>query len=123
VKSVDELTSIRAEMELLAFFDPLTSLHNRRLFLDRLEQAVRNSRRTRQRLAVLYMDLDGFKQVNDTLGHDVGDSLLCSVGDRILGCVRNEDTVARIGGDEFAVLMTDIIGIDGPKVVAEKISR
>lgn len=119
VKTVDELTSIQAEMEQLAFFDPLTGLHNRRLFLDRLEQAVRNSRRTRQRLAVLYLDLDDFKQVNDTLGHGIGDTLLCTIGDRLLGCVRTEDTVARLGGDEFAVLMTDIIGIDGPKVVAE----
>ncbi len=121
VKTVDELTSIQAEMEQLAFFDPLTGLHNRRLFLDRLEQAVKNSRRTRQRLAVLYLDLDDFKQVNDTLGHGVGDVLLCTIGDRLRGCVRNEDTVARLGGDEFAVLMSDIIGIDGPKVVAEKI--
>ena len=121
VKTVDELTAIQAEMEQLAFFDPLTGLRNRRLFFDRLEQAVRNCGRTRQRLAVLYLDLDNFKQVNDTLGHGVGDTLLCTIGDRLLGCVRNQDTVARLGGDEFAVLMTDIIGIDGPKVVAEKI--
>ena len=121
VKTVDELTSIQAEMQQLAFFDPLTGLHNRRLFLDRLEQAVRTGRRTPQRLAVLYLDLDHFKEINDTLGHGVGDTLLCTVGDRLLGCVRNEDTVARLGGDEFAVLMTDIIGIEGPKVVAEKI--
>ncbi len=120
-QTVDELTCAQAQMEQLAFFDPLTGLHNRRVFLDRLEQAVRVGQRTRQRFALLYLDLDNFKHVNDTLGHDAGDSLLCAVGDRLLACVRNEDTVARIGGDEFAILMCEVVGIEGASVVANKV--
>lgn len=120
-QTVDELTCAQAQMEQLAFFDPLTGLHNRRVFLDRLEQAVRVAQRSRQRFALLYLDLDNFKHVNDTLGHDAGDSLLCAVGDRLLACVRNEDSVARIGGDEFAILMCDVVGIEGASVVANKV--
>lgn len=120
-QTVDELTCAQAQMEKLAFFDPLTGLHNRRVFLDRLEQAVRVGQRTRQRFALLYLDLDNFKHVNDTLGHDAGDTLLCAVGDRLLGCVRNEDSVARIGGDEFAILMCEVVGVESASVVANKV--
>jgi len=120
-ETVDELTCIRTEMEQLAFFDSLTGLHNRRLFIDRLQQAVRVNQRSRHRLAVLYFDLDNFKQINDTLGHDAGDALLRTLSDRLLGCVRNEDTVARIGGDEFAILMSEIGSIEAAQVVASKV--
>lgn len=120
-ETVDELTCIRTEMEQLAFFDSLTGLHNRRLFIDRLQQAVRVNHRSGHRLAVLYFDLDNFKQINDTLGHDAGDALLRSLSDRLLRCVRNEDTVARIGGDEFAILMSEIGSIEAAQVVASKV--
>lgn len=91
-----------------ANFDPLTQLPNRRLFLDRLAQEIAKSRRANLPLALLLIDLDEFKEVNDTLGHDVGDILLQEAGRRIRHCVRDADTVARLGGDEFTVLLTEL---------------
>ena len=91
-----------------ANFDPLTQLPNRRLFLDRLAQEIAKSRRANLPLALLLIDLDEFKEVNDTLGHDVGDILLQEAGLRIRHCVRDADTVARLGGDEFTVLLTEL---------------
>lgn len=89
-----------------AHHDLLTGLPNRRLFLDRLEQEVKHARRSSLPAAVLFMDLDGFKQVNDSLGHETGDRLLASVAERLADCVREGDTVARLGGDEFTVILT-----------------
>jgi diguanylate cyclase (GGDEF)-like protein/PAS domain S-box-containing protein len=91
-----------------ANFDPLTQLPNRRLFLDRLAQEIAKSRRANLPLALLLIDLDEFKEVNDTLGHDVGDILLQEAGRRIRHCVRDADTVARLGGDEFTVVLTEL---------------
>jgi diguanylate cyclase (GGDEF)-like protein/PAS domain S-box-containing protein len=91
-----------------ANFDPLTQLPNRRLFLDRLAQEIAKSRRANLPLGLLLIDLDEFKEVNDTLGHDVGDTLLQEAARRIRSCVRDADTVARLGGDEFTVLLTDL---------------
>lgn len=88
-----------------AFHDPLTGAANRLLFLDRLEHAATLRRSDGGRLTVLYLDLDDFKTVNDRLGHATGDALLCSVAERLHGCVRSGDTVARLGGDEFAILL------------------
>lgn len=89
-----------------AHHDLLTGLPNRRLFLDRLEQEVKHAKRSALPFAVLFMDLDGFKAVNDSFGHEVGDRLLSDVADRITDCVREADTVARLGGDEFTVILT-----------------
>ena len=89
-----------------AHHDHLTGLPNRRLFLDRLAQEVKHAKRGSQPLSVLFMDLDGFKQVNDCFGHEAGDLLLCAVAERLTECVREEDTVARLGGDEFTVIIT-----------------
>lgn len=88
-----------------AHHDLLTGLPNRRLFLDRLEQEAKHSKRSSAPFALLFMDLDGFKGVNDSLGHDMGDRLLVAVAQRLNDCVREEDTVARLGGDEFTVLL------------------
>ncbi len=95
-------------IEQLAFYDPLTSLPNRRLLLDRLNLALLASARTGKRGALLFLDLDHFKTLNDTLGHDVGDLLLKQVAERLLGCVREDDTVARLGGDEYVIMLKDL---------------
>ncbi|MBA3580977.1 MAG: diguanylate cyclase [Gammaproteobacteria bacterium] len=89
-----------------AYHDFLTGLPNRRLFLDRLEQEVKQAKRSSLPVSVLFMDLDGFKEVNDSLGHEVGDSLLSEMAKRLTDCVRENDTVARLGGDEFTVILT-----------------
>ena len=91
-----------------AFYDALTGLPNRRMLRDRLEQEIKKSRRDDQQLAILFIDLDHFKEVNDTLGHDSGDLLLVEAAHRIQGCVRQSDTVARMGGDEFTVVLSEL---------------
>jgi diguanylate cyclase (GGDEF)-like protein/PAS domain S-box-containing protein len=92
----------------LAFYDPLTGLPNRRLLLDRLQQSLAGSNRSGRHGALLFIDLDNFKTLNDTQGHVVGDMLLTEVAQRLQGCVREGDTVARLGGDEFVVLLDDL---------------
>ncbi len=100
----------------LAYYDPLTNLPNRRLFHDRLGVAIAHAKRSDEKLAVMFVDLDRFKRINDTLGHDVGDVLLQEVAERLLSVVREDDTVSRMGGDEFTLLLT---GLDEPdRVVA-----
>ncbi len=96
------------EIKHLAFYDPLTRLPNRRLLLDRLHQALASSSRNGRNGALLFIDLDNFKTLNDTLGHDVGDLLLQQVAHRLTACVREGDTVARLGGDEFVVMLEDL---------------
>lgn len=105
----------------LAQYDVLTDLPNRALLNDRLQQAIAAARRDETGLALMLIDLDKFKPINDTLGHDVGDLLLKEVARRIRGCVRESDTVARIGGDEFVVLLRTIAHVPDAKAVAEKI--
>ena len=114
----------RAEMQLLhnALHDVLTGLPNRALFLDRLERLLSQSRRHKtHRFAVLFMDLDRFKVINDSLGHLIGDELLIAIARRVESCVRQGDTVARFGGDEFALLLDDITDIGDATRVAERI--
>ncbi|WP_422126664.1 putative bifunctional diguanylate cyclase/phosphodiesterase [Thioalkalivibrio sulfidiphilus] len=104
-----------------ANFDPLTKLPNRRLFLDRLDQQIAKCQRTGAALALLLIDLDEFKEVNDTLGHDVGDVLLQEAARRISGCIRDTDTVARLGGDEFTVILSDLTGKAHVEEIAQKL--
>lgn len=96
------------EIEQLAFYDALTNLPNRRLLLDRLKHALLASTRTGRLGAIMFLDLDHFKTLNDTLGHDIGDLLLKQVATRLLSCVREDDTVARLGGDEYVVMLKDL---------------
>ncbi len=99
----------REQIEFLALYDPVTQLPNRRLLEDRLGRALATSNRNRSRGALLFIDLDDFKSVNDSLGHDQGDILLQQVAKRLSGCLRQNDTVARFGGDEFAVVLEGIV--------------
>lgn len=105
----------------LAHFDGLTQLPNRLLFGDRLEQALRLANRHGQRVAVLWLDLDGFKAINDTLGHAAGDELLRQVGQRLQDGLRDSDTVARMGGDEFAIVLTTLHHVNDTTRVAQNI--
>jgi diguanylate cyclase (GGDEF)-like protein/PAS domain S-box-containing protein len=104
----------------LAFYDTLTALPNRFLFSEHIEQALRQQARQGKTLALLFIDLDDFKQVNDTLGHDAGDELLKVIAKRLLSCVRASDTVSRQGGDEFMVLLANLNGEADAVQVAEK---
>lgn len=105
----------------LAHYDSLTGLPNRILFQDRLEQSMREAERDETSIVLMLLDLDGFKNVNDTFGHKVGDELLTSVGHRISMCVRGSDTVARLGGDEFTVLLRNVTDLRGAAKVARSI--
>ena len=106
-----------------ALHDPLTGLANRQLLADRVSLAIAHARRNKSALAVVYLDLDGFKEVNDTLGHDAGDYLLEMVGQRLVAAVREVDTVARVGGDEFAVVLWQVNGALDAASVASKLLK
>lgn len=123
IADITEMKKSQQRMEQLAFYDTLTELANRRLFADRLEQAVRQASRHGRPAALLYLDLDNFKRVNDTLGHEAGDQLLKVVADRLRTCVREEDTVARPGGDEFTILLQEVQDAKAAGKVARKILR
>jgi len=107
-EDITERKSTEEQISNLAFFDPLTNLPNRRLLTDRLHQALVSSARVCRKGAVLFLDLDNFKSLNDTLGHEVGDLLLQQVAQRLTSCVRDGDTVARLGGDEFVVVLENL---------------
>ncbi|MEO6436303.1 MAG: EAL domain-containing protein, partial [Tepidisphaeraceae bacterium] len=121
-RDVTEATRDREAIERLATRDPLTGLANRRLALDLLAQGVSDARRNGGTLALLFLDLDHFKTINDSLGHDVGDALIQEVGARIVGQVRASDVVARIAGDEFVVVLRAIQHAEDAGVIAAKIS-
>lgn len=106
-----------------ANFDPLTELPNRRLFNDRLQQAIKKARRTNQKLAVMFIDLDQFKDINDTLGHSTGDFLLKEVAQRLKTCIRETDTLARPGGDEFTIILDDLEELSSVERVAHDVLR
>jgi len=107
-RDITERKQAEAQIHALAFSDPLTGLPNRRLLLDRLEQAMVSGLRHKRQNALLFIDLDDFKTLNDSLGHDLGDQLLKQIAGRVLDCVREGDTVARLGGDEFVILLEDL---------------
>jgi diguanylate cyclase (GGDEF)-like protein/PAS domain S-box-containing protein len=121
-KIEQELRASQDQYRSLAFHDALTGLPNRTLFGDRLEQALRRAARDQRLVAVLFLDLDNFKVVNDSLGHHVGDDLLVQVAQRITSCLRAEDTAARLGGDELAVLIGDIHDEADAQGVADRLA-
>lgn len=110
VQDVTERKTAEETIRNLAFYDPLTNLPNRRLLLDRLQHAMASGARNAKKGALLFIDLDNFKTLNDTLGHDMGDKLLQQVAQRLQSCVRESDSVARLGGDEFVVMLEDLAG-------------
>jgi len=110
-------------LEHLAHYDQLTGLPNRILFNDRLKQALALARRARNQVAVMFLDLDGFKAINDSLGHAAGDELLAQVAQRLSKCLRESDTVARFGGDEFTVVLPEIDGAESVAKIARKITE
>ena len=121
IRDVGERTNLEDKLRHQAFHDPLTGLPNRSLFEDRVRHAVARARRTGRPMSVLFVDLDDFKTVNDSLGHAAGDELLRQVAGRLDGWVRTADTVARLGGDEFAVLVEEPENPEEAQVVAERI--
>jgi diguanylate cyclase (GGDEF)-like protein/PAS domain S-box-containing protein len=121
IEDITERRRTQEEIRHLAYYDTLTYLPNRHLLLDRLNQALAQARRHRRSVAVMFLDLDYFKGVNDTLGHDAGDELLKVVAGRLENCVRDSDTVARLGGDEFIVALAEISSREDAAAVAEKI--
>ncbi len=119
-RDITDRVELEERLSHLAFHDPLTGLPNRALFLDRLEHAIDREGRRVDSVALLFLDLDNFKVINDSLGHEVGDELLVEVAQRLVSCVRPGDTVARLGGDEFTVLLEDVTGLEEANGVAER---
>ena len=118
---ITDRKTAQEQMEYQAYHDILTGLPNRLLFRDRISVALAHARRNRRYVAVMFLDLDQFKLVNDTLGHTVGDGLLQSAAERLVNCVRGDDTVARMGGDEFTILLSDLSEGRAAATVAQKV--
>jgi diguanylate cyclase (GGDEF)-like protein len=117
----EELTRREEELSFMATHDPLTGLPNRTLILDRVEQMLARSRRSQKPMAALFVDLDNFKSINDTLGHGAGDELLQAVAARLDGVIRGADALGRLGGDEFVVISEDLTLETGPELIAERL--
>jgi diguanylate cyclase (GGDEF)-like protein/PAS domain S-box-containing protein len=120
-QDISEKKELERKIEYLAYHDVLTGLPNRTLFHDRMQQAINQAKRDQTEFSLLFVDLDGFKEINDSHGHAAGDQLLKMVAERLRACVREGDTVARLGGDEFIVLLRDVSADHGLKNVARKI--
>ena len=128
VQDITERKAAEEKIQQLAFYDSLTRLPNRRLLMDRLQQALASSARLGREGALLFLDLDNFKVLNDTLGHDIGDLLLQQVAERLKSCVREDDTVARLGGDEFVVVLETLsndalVAASQTETIGEKIRK
>jgi diguanylate cyclase (GGDEF)-like protein/PAS domain S-box-containing protein len=121
VRDISGRRTTEQKIAQLAHYDVLTNLPNRILFYDRLDQTVARARRYQQKFAVLFLDLDGFKQVNDRFGHHAGDCLLGMVAERLTENVRDMDTLARVGGDEFVFILNNVDHLDNAILVANKI--
>ncbi|WP_191965731.1 ABC transporter substrate-binding protein [Oryzomonas sagensis] len=119
-EDITERKTLQEKLDHMAHHDELTGLPNRALFFDRIGRALAHAKRSQTGFALLFVDLDGFKTINDTYGHDSGDALLRETARRLAGCVRDSDTVARMGGDEFAVMLLDVADLGHITQVAEK---
>ncbi len=120
---ITERKALQEQLVEMAYYDPITQLPNRTLFYDRLAQSLAHARRNAWTLAVLFVDVDHFRRVNDTAGHDAGDELLKHIAQRLMACVRSEDTAARLSGDEFAMVLSRVTTPADAGVVAEKVMR
>ncbi|NVZ96093.1 sensor domain-containing diguanylate cyclase [Pseudomonas sp. D6002] len=120
-RDITALTQAEEELRFLAHHDPLTALTNRSLFNDRLDEALQVARHHKSPLALLFLDVNDFKGINDVHGHAMGDRVLCVIARRLEGCVRETDLVARMGGDEFTVLLTDIQSSDAVSAKVQQI--
>jgi diguanylate cyclase (GGDEF)-like protein len=118
---ITERKKVQKRIEFLAYHDSLTGLPNRMLLRDRMMQAVARSERTHARVALMFLDLDRFKQINDSLGHPVGDALLKAIAERLEGCMRESDTISRQGGDEFVIMLNDVRDMEAVARIAKKI--
>ena len=121
ILDISERHATRKKLDHMAHHDPLTDLPNRLLFSDRLTHALQHHRRNQRQLALLFLDLDGFKKINDSLGHPAGDDLLKQVAQRLLHTAREGDTVARLGGDEFTIILEDLGDPDSVPEVAQRL--
>jgi len=121
IRDITEIKKNEEKLKHQAYFDSLTGIPNRTLFLDRSEIALNQAKRSNEGLAVIFIDLDEFKELNDTLGHDAGDVMLKAVAQRFINCARKSDTVSRRGGDEFTILMPRIKNIEDAVKLAERI--
>ncbi len=121
IQDISERRHAEQQLSYLAYYDHLTGLPNRALLRDRLKQTLLDADRNQRLVAVMFLDLDRFKNINDSLGHAVGDALLKAVGERLRGCVRSGDTIARLGGDEFTVALADVAHVDHVTRIAQKI--
>jgi diguanylate cyclase (GGDEF)-like protein len=122
-RDITDRKALEEQLVQQAFHDSLTGIANRALFKDRLHQSLARASRRKEKPAVLFIDLDGFKTINDSLGHAVGDELLAAVAARLRPCIRTGDTMARLGGDEFAVLLEDIEDLAAATTVAQRINE
>lgn len=121
LEDISERKIVEARIEHMAHYDALTNLPNRALFMDRLRRVLVSAKRGRHKIALMFLDLDGFKSVNDTFGHQAGDQLLQQVAARLSACVRESDTVSRLAGDEFTVILPEITSGEDAAQVAQKI--
>lgn len=120
-QNISEIKKTQDQLHYLAHYDALTDTANRRLFEDRCAQAIQSAIRHKSEIALIGLDIDHFKRINDTLGHDIGDQFLITLATRLKQSVRKEDTIARLGGDEFAILLANVSGREGAKTVARNI--
>jgi diguanylate cyclase (GGDEF)-like protein len=122
-RDVTERKVLEEQLRHQAFHDPLTGLPNRALFMDRLEHALALAHRRGTQVGVLFIDLDNFKILNDSLGHAAGDQLLIAAAERLKACLRPDDTAARLGGDEFTILVEGVAGGDDVARIAERLAE